>query len=117
MAGREPAGADHNAPNSERTSSVHLAEQVDESGWDQTAKDPSALGPEPGPDAGQQTAAWPGLLGHCALAPAEQLAQTCDLEPLEGNREYGDNLLTERTAPARLGGVPVSPLTSIFQAP
>ena len=116
-AARKPAGADHNALNSERTSVVHLGEQVYKSGWDQVARDPSALGPEPSLDAGQQTAAWPGPLEHCALAPAEQLAQTCDLERQGENGEYGDTLLIERTAPARLGGVLVSPLTSIFQAP
>ena len=110
-AARKPAGADHNALNSERTSVVHLGEQVYKSGWDQVARDPSALGPEPSPDAGQQTAAWPGPLEHCALAPAEQLAQTCDLERQGENGKYGD------TAPARLGGVLVSPLTSIFPAP
>ena len=32
MAGREPAGADPNAPNSERTSVVYLGKQVNESG-------------------------------------------------------------------------------------
>jgi len=96
---------------------VHLGEQVDESGWDQMVKAPSALGPQPGPNAGLQTAAWPGPLGHCTLLPAEQLAQTCDLESLEENREYGDTLPTERTVPTRLGDVPVSPLTSTFLTP
>lgn len=117
MAVRKTGGADHNALNSERTSAVNLGEQVDRSGWEQVARDPSALGPEPSPDAGQQTAAWPGPLEHCALAPAEQLAQTCDLGPQGENGEYGDTLLIERTVPARLGGVPVSLLTSVFQAP
>ena len=117
LAGGEPASAEHNAPNSERTSAVHLGKQVDESGWDQMGKAPSALGPEPDPDAGLQNAAWPGPLGHCALVPVEQLAQTCDLGPLEENGEYGDTPPTERTAPTRPGDVPVSPLTSTFPAP
>jgi len=47
LARGEPDGADHNAPNSERTSAVHLGEQVDESSWDQMVKAPSASGPEP----------------------------------------------------------------------
>ena len=68
---------------------------MDESSWDQAARDLSALGPEPSPDAGWQTTAWPGPLGHCALAPAEQLAQICDLEPLEEDREFGDTLLID----------------------